>query len=159
MTREIFPSQQQESDFALKLRLELLAQIVREVGQERFLEAVKQAISISRGRYDVTIARIRECAGLLYTPPISPAMQAWAQIMNIVRNHLKPAPEGGYRMERAYISRIRDGKQETAEIPVPELPMPARRALQAIGGWATLAETEPQYMPQRMRDFQAVYEP
>src|SRR6202041_347237 len=61
MVREFFPVANNESDLSVKVRFELLAGIVREVGPDGFMAAVKQAISISQRRYDVTVARIREC--------------------------------------------------------------------------------------------------
>lgn len=156
--RELFPVSQEESDFALKLRLELLAKIVLKVGAENFIAAVKLAISQSRGRYDVTILRISECAGITRTAEPSPAMKAWAIVAYIVRNHVKQAPEGGWRLETHVVGRFLDGEWKHHEEPVPFVPLPIKNAVNALGGWAALAETEPVYWSQRMRDFTAVYD-
>jgi len=44
LCREVLPAQQQESDLALKMRLKLLGQLVEEVGEARFMQAIEKAI-------------------------------------------------------------------------------------------------------------------
>lgn len=154
MIREMFVTvANNDSDIAVKLRLELMANIVREIGPERFVEAVKQAISISASRYECSIKRIRECAGLKTTPEPNPAMRAWLLVIEVLHRHVRPGPDGGYRLEASVI--FQGGEYVT--IPVPTIPEPVSRAVRAIGGWGALVETEPAYIAQRMRDFCAVY--
>jgi hypothetical protein len=154
LVREFFPTtQNNDSDIAVKLRLELMANIVKEIGPERFIEAVKQAISISASRYECSIKRIRECAGLKTTPEPNPAMRAWLLVVEVLHRHVRPGPDGGYRLEASVI--FQGGEYVT--IPVPTIPEPVSRAVRAIGGWGALVETEPAYIAQRMRDFCAVY--
>jgi len=154
MVKEMFPVNQQESDAAAKLRVELLAEVVDAVGPEAFLAAVKKAISISKGRYDCTVSRIRDCAGLQHVPDPSPAMKAWATVTEIVQRHVREAPEGGIRLE-PYVYRRGD---EVLEVPVPAIPEPMARALRSLGGWKALMDTEPAYWSQRMRDFCGAYQ-
>jgi|SRR5579863_4578642 len=154
LIREVFPTaQNNDSDVAVKLRLELLADIVREIGPEHFMAAIKQAVSISANRYECSIKRVRECAGLKTTPEPNPAMRAWLLVIDVVHRHVRPGPDGGYRLESSVI--FQGGEYIT--IPVPTIPEPVSRAVRAIGGWGALVETEPAYIAQRMRDFCAVY--
>ena len=145
---------EQESDLAVKLRLEMMTDIAMEVGAERFMAAVKQAITLSRHRYDCSIARIRECAGLHQGSVMSPAMKAWADVTEIVEKHVRRSPEGGWRLEDHYEQR--GGVWWTT--PVPTISPAMLRAVKMIGGWAALAQTDPAYWNQRMRDFCAAYQ-
>ena len=155
LVREFFPvpPSMNESDMALRVRLDMLAIIAHEIGAPRFINAVTQAISLSRGRYDVTVLKIRECAGMTATIPPSAATRAWMFVMDVVAHHVRPAPEGGWQLE-AWTGRV-DGEIRT--VSVPEIPEPVKRAVRAIGGWAALAETDPAFISQRMRDFKECY--
>ena len=152
--REFFPTAQPESDAAAKLRLTLMGDIVRAVGPELFLIAVETAISISKSRWDCSVARVRECAGLSNAPTPAPAMKAWALVTEVVQRHVREAPEGGCRLE-PYTCRRGDA---VVEIPVPVIPEPVLAAVRCLGGWTALWLTEPVYWPQRMRDFCNVYD-
>lgn len=154
LLREFFPSQQQESDAVTKLRIELLADVVAAVGPERFTAAVKQALSISKSRWDCSVARIRECAGLRYTPPPSPAHDAWAWLTEFIQRHVRLSGEDGVRFE-PYVYLVAEAT--AAEIPVPKIPPPIERAVRNLGGWAALLRSDPAYWTARMRDFCAVY--
>ena len=154
MVREFFPSQVQESDAATKLRIELLADVVREVGAERFTAAVKQALSVSRSRWDCSVSRIRECAGLKYTPAPSAAHDAWIWLTEFIRRHVRLSGEDGVRFE-PYVYMVATGT--AAEIPIPTIPPPIERAVRGLGGWSSLLRSDPAYWTARMRDFCAVY--
>jgi hypothetical protein len=151
--REIFPVQNPESDFALRLRLKLMAQIVDEIGQDRFMEAVEKAISVSFGRYAVSPARIRECAGLRWTPPPSPAAQAWALVTQVFIDHCRTDENGNYRLEE----KIVNVNGVARVFAVPELSPAIKRAIQGLGGWAGLAEAWPEYWSGKLRDFRELY--
>lgn len=152
--KEMFPTQQPESDAAAKLRLELMGEIVEAVGPDAFVAAVRKAISISKSRWDCSVARVRECAGLSNAPEPSPAMKAWALVTDVVRRHVRPGAEGGYVLE-PYVYR-RDGEVHT--FAVPTISEPVASAVRCLGGWGALWSTDPAYWPQRMRDFCAVYD-
>ncbi len=154
MVREMFPVNQIESDAAAKLRLELMGNIVRAVGPELFLIAVKTAISISKSRWDCSVARVRECAGLSNAPTPAPAMKAWVLVTEIVQRHVREAPEGGFRLE-PYTYRVNG---DVVTVPVPTIPEPVLTAVRCLGGWGALWSTEPAYWPQRMRDFCHLYD-
>lgn len=152
--RETFPSQQQESDDATKLRLELLAELAEEIGEQRFVRAVKDAIKVSHRRWDCSVARVREMAGLKWTPPPSNAALAWEFVTQTFLNHCRTDGDGNYRLE---IKVVR-GEDELAKIiGVPEIPPPVKRAIQGLGGWAALAEAWPEYWSQKLRDFKDLY--
>lgn len=153
--REMFPTRDMESDLAAKLRLEMMTDIVVEVGYDRFMAAVKKAISISRNRFDCSIFRIRECAGLQYQPPPSPAHRAWSQVRQYVTRHVRRHPEGGWQIEDfVYLGE----GDKACVIKAPELPEATKRAVQTIGGWGALATTPDEFWSKRMADFIAVYE-
>ena len=165
--REIFPAREPESDLAAALRLELLTDIVNLVGPERYLEAVKKAITMSSSRYDCTVRKIRFCAGLKESKPVDPAVSAWKLVTDIVRKHVRLGPEGQYRLEPYYAI---DGKSDdpTAEpekslptfsiYPVPEIPEAVQEAVRALGGWRALANTLPEFWHAKMKDFLTLYE-
>lgn len=152
--KEMFPTQQPESDAAAKLRLELMGEIVEAVGPDAFVSAVRKAISISKSRWDCSVARVRECAGLSNAPPLAPAIKAWNLVTEVVRHHVRPGSEGGYVLE-PYVYR-REGEVHT--LSVPTIPEPVLTAVRCLGGWGSLWSTDPAYWPQRMRDFCAVYD-
>lgn len=158
LVREVFPlspTQQRESDLALKLRLKLLAEVVREVGPDRFMAAVEKTIAVSPNRFHCTVARIREMAGLMYQPPRQPAAVAWEQLVQVFVDHVRTDANGNYRPEERV--RIVDG--ETIVTPAPALPEATQRALRSLGGWAAIAEAWPEYIGQKYRDFCSLYEP
>jgi hypothetical protein len=157
--REIFPARETESDLAVRLRIEMLTDIVVEVGAERFLAAVKKAITISNNRFDCTIKKIREAAGLRYAPDPSPAHKAWQLVVEVVQKHVRRGPEGSFRLEPYYAI---DGQYEdpaAASIyPVPLIPEPTLRAVRCIGGWGALAVCPPEFWHQKLKDFVSVYD-
>lgn len=152
--REIFPTRETESELAVRLRIEMLSDIVREVGPERFMAAVKKAITMSHNRFDCTIRRIRECAGVAVVAEPAPAYKAWQFVTEIVHRHVRRW-ENGWRLEPWYTS---NGTDVATVTEVPPIPEPIKRAVQAIGGWGMLAACDPQYWPQRMKDFVNLYE-
>ena len=151
--REMFPSQHAESDAAVKLRVELLAEVVAAVGPDRFLRAVKDAISVSKSRWDCSVAKIRECAGLRYEPPQSRTAAMWDLVTQVFLNHVRMDPEGRYRLEEKIV--LRDGVAEVT--PVPDIPTAVMKAVQALGGWGGLAEAHPSFWGQRYKQFQDLY--
>lgn len=149
----MWPVRDPETDLALKIRIELLAEVVSLVGTERFMEAVKQAIRISHSRYDCSVRKIRECAGLRWQQEPLPAMRAWEFVTQVVARHVRPAPAGGYHLEPWYHLA---GEGVTI-VEVPLIPDSIQRAVNSIGGWAALAQTDAAYWGQRLRDFRDVY--
>jgi hypothetical protein len=151
--RELFPVANTESDYSVRLRLKLMAQIVEEVGQDRFMLAIEKAISISQRRYDVSIQRIRECAGLRYTPPPTPVSLAWEFVTRVFVDHIRTDENGNYRLEDKFF--MQDGLVHT--IPAPEIPPAIKRAIQCLGGWAAIAEAWPEYIGQKYGQFKEFY--
>ena len=154
LIREVFPSAQPESDEAAKLRLELLAEIADAVGEYRFVKAVRSAIKVSHKRWDCSIARIREFAGLRFVPEPSPAAKAWELITQVFIDHCRSDADGNYHLEEKVT--IVDGKAKVT--PVPEIPPAAKRAIQCLGGWAALAEAFPEYWGQRWNQFKEFFD-
>ena len=155
--REIFPIKDHtESDLAVRLRIEMLTDIVLEVGAERYLAAVKKAITISHNRYDVTIKKIRECAGLRFVPEPAPAYKAWQFVTEVRDRHVRRAPEGHWRLEPWY--RVQEGSLTVVAVDPPPIPAPVQRAVQALGGWGALAMCPKEYWYQRLKDFVNVYD-
>ena len=136
------------------LRLEMLTDIVNEVGAERFLAAVKKAIAMTNNRYDCTIRKIRTCAGPRDVQPTAPAYKAWQTVTEIVQKHVRRAPEGHWRLETCYVCC----DAETSVTPVPVIPEPILRAVRCIGGWGAIATCPAEFWHQRMKDFVSVYE-
>jgi hypothetical protein len=149
--REFFPTNQPESDAAARLRIELLAEVVAAVGSERFLRAVRDAIAVSRSRWDCSVAKIREMAGLRYEPPQSRVAAAWDFATQTFLNHARLDPEGRYRLEEKVV--LRDGVAEVT--PIPLVPPAVLRAVQALGGWSALADTS--NWSYRFKDFRELY--
>lgn len=151
LVREMFPQQNNESDASVRVRLELLGKVIAEVGEKKFIQAVKQAISISKFRYDVTVQRIRECAGLYYLPPLSPYAEAWRIATRIFLDHCRADSNGNYVLEPKY---TRSG-DKVVIIPVPPVPEAILRTIQALGGWESLADRSA--WSYRYRDFRELY--
>ena len=149
--REMFPTNQPESDAAARLRIELLAEIVALVGPDRYQRAVRDAIAVSRSRWDCSVARIREMAGLRYEPPQSRVAAAWNFATQTFLNHARLDPEGRYRLEEKVV--LRDGVAEVT--PIPLVPPAVWRAVQALGGWSALADTS--NWSYRFKDFKELY--
>jgi hypothetical protein len=150
---ETFPTQQKISDEATKLRLELLAEVAEEVGEQRFVQAVRNSIKVSHKKWDCSIARIRELAGLRFAPEPSPAAQMWELVTQVFIDHCRSDADGNYRLEEKIT--IVDGKAKVT--PVPEIPPAAKRAIQCLGGWAALAESWPEFWQTKFRDFRELY--
>ena len=153
LIREMFPSNQPESDEAAKLRLELMAEIAEQVGEQRFVQAVRGAIKVSHRRWDVSVARVREMAGLRWTPEPSPAAQAWELVTRVFIDHCRTDSNGNYHLEEKVT--LVDGKAKV--MPVPEIPQAVKRAIQCLGGWAALAEAFPEFWGQRWKQFEQFY--
>ena len=155
LIREIFPMQQADSDEAAKLRLELMAELAEQVGEQRFVKAVRDTIKVSHRRWDCSIARIREMAGLKYVPEPSAVALAWRFVTDFYLNHVRPDPRGtgNYVFEEKVVNV--DGVAKVT--PVPEIPPAISRALRSIGGWAAIAEGYPEYHAQRYKQFQEFY--
>ena len=124
---------------------------MREVGEAQFIAAVKFALKISRNRYDCTVARIRECAGLPWTPPLSPAAAAWAFATKVFTEHARTNAEGQYVLEPRYVKR----DDKTFVTPPPAIPAPVKRAIDALGGWGALADRS--VWGYRYKDFRDLY--
>lgn len=157
MIREAFPlapTQKPESDLATRLRLKGLREIVEQVGEARFFRAVEQAVFNSRHRFDCSIMKVREYAGLA-TAPRPPAVVAWEQIIQVFLDHVRTNGIGNYVLEAK--TKKQDGV--FVEIQPPALPEASLRALRSIGGWAALAEAWPEYVTAKWRDFRDFYEP
>jgi hypothetical protein len=149
----MFPVQQVESDEAAKLRLELLAEVAEAVGEQRFVQAVRKAISVSHRRWDVSVARVREMAGLRFVPEPSPAAKAWTFLIQVFIDHCRTDQDGNYRLEPKTV--IVDEKAKVT--PVPDVPLPIKRALQSLGGWAAIAESWPEYVGAKFNQFKELY--
>ena len=151
LVREFFPTNQPESLAATALRLELLTEVVATVGPERFLRAVKDAIAVSRNRWDCSVARIREMAGIRHEPPQSRVAAAWEFATQTFINHCRLDPEGRYRLEEKVVLH-----NSVAEVtPVPLIPPAILRAIQALGGWSALADTS--NWSYRFKDFRELF--
>jgi hypothetical protein len=154
LVREMFPiTNHNESDASLKLRAELFGRIVEEVGEERFIEALKQAISVSQRRYDVTVARVREFAGLKYIQPISATAEAWRFVTQIFLDHVRMDGNGNYMLEPKVINHA----GHCHLIAPPKIPKAVKNAVVAIGGWAALADSYPNYWAVRYKEFKEIY--
>jgi len=155
IVRELLPANM-ESDQAFLAKVEFLKEVVYEVGPERFIDAVKQAIRISQYRSEVTIKRIRECAGLDVSAPQSPSVLAWQLVTQVVKSHVKKDAEG----RTVLVSAIRmTGGNQAQMVPVPEIPEAVSHAVRTMGGWGNLAEAYPVFWGQKFVQFREVYRP
>jgi len=155
MCRELLPSNKIESDEALAARIVFLKEIIYAVGPERFIDAVKQSIRLSQYRSEVTINRIRQCAGLQDTLPPSPAVQAWALVTQIARDHVARDAQGNVVLEDKV--RIKPGTALALITPVPEIPEAVQAAVDAMGGWAAMYEAYPAWWSQKFSQFERCY--
>jgi hypothetical protein len=130
-----------------------MAQIAEEIGTDRFMEAVEKALSVSFGRYAVSPAKIRECAGLRYAPPPTAAAIAWAFVTQVFIDHCRRDAEGRYHLEEKVINV--DGRAHVT--PVPEIPAAIKKAIQSLGGWAALAEAYPNFWSAKWNQFREFY--
>lgn len=158
LVRECFPlgpNQKEDSDLAVRTKIKLLAEVVEAVGPERFLRAVEQAIAVSPNRFQVSVARIREMAGLFYTPPRHPAVIAWETVIQVFLDHVRPNGDGNYQLENKV--RIVDGIAVVTQPPA--VPAASMKALRSIGGWAALAEAWPEWTAQTFKNFREFFQP
>jgi hypothetical protein len=153
LIREIFPSQQPESDEATKLRLELMAELAEEIGEARFVRAVRDTIKISHRRWDCSVARVREMAGLRHAPAPTAAAIAWEWVMRVYLDHCRVDGNGTYQLEDKVT--VFDGVANIT--PAPKVPSAIQRALRSMGGWAAIAEAYPEYIGAKYRDFKELY--
>jgi hypothetical protein len=145
--------QQATSEEAMQLRMELLSELAEQVGEQRFVKAIRDTIKVSHRRWDASVARIREMAGLRYTPEPSPAAQAWALVTQVFIDHCRTDENGNYRLEE----KIVNVNGVARVFAVPELSPAIKRAIQGLGGWAGLAEAWPEYWSGKLRDFRELY--
>jgi hypothetical protein len=158
MIREFFPlapNQKPESDIATRLRLKGLREILEVVGEARFFRAIELATFNSRNRFDCSVMKVREFAGLSTAPPRSPAVVAWEQVIQVFLDHVRTDGDGNYRLE----DKVRMVNGLAAITKPPEVREASLRALRSIGGWAAIAEAWPEYIGQRLREFEKLYEP
>ena len=153
--RELLPAQI-ESDEAFKARVVFLREIVDEVGAERFIEAVKQAIRISEFRSQVSIGRIRRLCGLDVTEPTTPAVQAWHLVTTVATRFVRRDANGNAVLEPRVT--LNDQRQGCVE-PVPDIPPAIEKAVQDLGGWAALQDAWPIWWHQRFQTFKEIYRP
>lgn len=151
LIREMFPIQGhlQESDVAARLRVDLMAEILIVVGEEKFMEGVRRAISLSKSRYDCSIRKIRDCCGL--SDPLNAAAKAWTLVVFVFEHHCRIDHNGNYRLEDAIINR--GGLIQ--RMPAPEIPPAAMAAVRALGGWAALDDRS--LWGIKYRDFCSLY--
>lgn len=138
MIREVFPQRSDvpaETDNAVRLKVDLLAEIYVEVGADRFFRAVKDAISRSHSRYQCTVARVRECAGLS-SKLRSDEDDAFHEAVSIARKFAVVDCFGKWNLQTKII--LQDGVAD--EIPVPKVSEGMRRAVAAVGGWGGMVE-------------------
>ena len=154
MVRELLPSKM-ESDAALKVRIGFLKEIVAEVGNERFIAAIKQCVRTCMYRNEVTIARIRQEAGLSVAPAPSPAVEAWELVTRIVVGHIGRDAEGNAVLEPRVVLRSDSGLALVQKVPA--IPDAVARAVAAMGGWSALAESYPAWWGQRLQQFEKLY--
>ena len=117
------------------------------------MQAVKAAIAVSKSRWDCSVSRIREMAGLRYEPPQSRMAAAWDMLTQVFLDHCRMDGNGSYRLEEKIV--LRDGVAEVT--PVPEVPPAVMRAVRALGGWNGLAEAWPKQWSYKLRDFKELY--
>ncbi len=153
LIREVFPMQQAESDEAAKLRLDLMAELAEEVGEQRFVRAVRDTIKVSHRRWDCSIARVREMAGLRWQPPPSATAKAWEFVTQVFIDHCRTDANGNYVLE----DKIVNMGGIARVFHVPEIPSAVKRAIQGLGGWAAIAEAWPEYHGQRYKQFQEFF--
>lgn len=153
LIKETFPSNQTESEQAAELRLELFAELVEQVGEQRFVRAVRDTIKVSHRRWDCSVARVREMAGLKWTPPATSVAIAWQLVTRVFLDHCRVDADGNYRLEEKVVNV--DGAARVT--PVPEIPPAVKRAIQCLGGWAALAEAHPEFWGQRWNQFKEFY--
>jgi hypothetical protein len=155
MVRELLQGPM-ESDEALQMRIVFLCEIVDEVGAERFIEAVKQAIRISEFRSQVSIGRIRRLCGLDVTEPTTPAVQAWHLVTTVATRFVRRDVNGNAVLEPRVT--LDDNRQGIVE-PVPDIPDAVAKAVQDMGGWGALQDSFPAWWAQRFQLFKELYRP
>jgi hypothetical protein len=153
LIKESFPTNQAESEQAAELRLELLAELAEQVGEQRFVRAIRDTIKVSHRRWDCSVARVREMAGLRYVPPPSLAAQAWEMVTQVFIDHCRTDANGNYRLE----DKIVNVNGAARVFHVPEIPLAIKRAIRSLGGWAAIAEAWPEYIGAKYRDFKELY--
>lgn len=154
LVREFFPSRFEESDAATRVRLSLLGEVVSQVGPDAYEAAIRACLRTARNRNDVTVAAVREAAGLREARPRSDVADAWAFACEVFERHARIDPEGRYRLEPRY-HREPDGSLE--KIEVPEIPPDVASTIAAMGGWGALADRSNWSF--RYRDFKELYRP
>ena len=133
------------------MRLELLAELAQEIGEQRFVRAVRDTIKVSHRRWDCSIARVREMAGLKWTTPISAASEAWTLATQVFIDYARIDAEGAYRLEPKYVRR--DGKVFVTQ--APEVSSAILRAIQSMGGWGCLSDRS--NWSYRYKDFKEIF--
>jgi hypothetical protein len=155
LVREMLAGQP-ESDEVLRVRITFFKEIIRQVGPEKFIDAIKDAIRISKFRNEVTIARVRECAGLSLAPTKSPCVVAWELVTTIVVNHLNRNAAGLVVYEDKVV--MCDGVPTVR--PVPNIPVSVQKTVDMLGGWSSLWEAYATgYWGARFQQFREIYRP
>lgn len=139
------------SDDAAKLYLKLMIKIASEVGQARFNAAVEKAIETLEHRRP-TIATMRRLCGLASIEP-SEAALAWILVTTVVTKHLRYNGDGAVIIA----PNVRMVNGARVEDPPPIIPSNVLRAVIALGGWQSMAESFPAYWSQRFQNFRELY--
>lgn len=155
LVREQLASNMSESDESLRYRLNEFADIIQEVGIERFQQAIQRCLRIYSKRWEVTIAAVRREAGLDCSPAKPAYVEAWEVVTRIVRYHLKMDANGNVRIE----SRVtRSGTRIVLHAAVGITPA-IERAVDMMGGWQSLYESWPTFWGARQTHFKEIYQP
>ena len=155
LCREALSFTADESDELLRYRLGELQEIIFEVGPERFHLAIKRCLRIYSKPWEMTVANIRREAGLDCSPAKLPYVEAWEKVTEVVRKHLCRDANGHLHIEDRIT--LVDGYVKT--FPVPVLSHEILAAVMAMGGWASLLESHPQYWSIRLTQFKEIYQP
>lgn len=141
------------SDEAAQLTITMMVDVAVEIGQERFHAAILKAIETCERRPTVaTIRRIAGVNGRLEAQQEATA-SAWELVTKIVTRHIGRDAEGNVRLQGHL---IRDGEVFREE-PVPEIPEGVRRAVIAMGGWSSLADSHPTFWGARWSHWKELY--
>lgn len=135
------------------LALDMLEVIAKDIGTTRFHEMILKAIETCERR--PTIAALRRLAGLndRLDSNANALAAAWGLVTDVVCKHIGRDGNGtAFLQSRVY----RDGNLFREE-PIPEIKDSVRRAVHAMGGWAVLADSYPQWWGQRYQQFKELW--
>lgn len=157
LIREMLTAPNIESDEALAARMVFLEEIVMEVGVERFHAAIREVVRTKKNRYEVSVAYIRECAGLSLALPANPAVVAWETVTDVIKNHVGRDPNGALTMRTKVTIDLSSGRPVSVIKPVPEITPDVQRVVDLMGGWGAMAEAHPAWWAQRYQMFCQLY--